>query len=88
VIVSSVLGHKASNDWVIVNNELERMWEKCSLPDFRYYPGFFRGGPEKIHEKSSVRTVDVPARLEPNTFRIEVKSVLFLANLIGDAVKD
>jgi hypothetical protein len=33
--------NSAFSDWMIVNNDLERMWKKTAVAWMRYYPGFY-----------------------------------------------
>jgi hypothetical protein len=52
----------ASNERMIVNNELERMWKEAVVAQLRYYPGICLEGLRKT-TKTSVRIAGLRAEI-------------------------
>jgi hypothetical protein len=56
-----------SNDWMVVNNEFEKMWEGVVVPNLRYYSGTCLQEPTKT-TKASVRIQGALAEIQTEHF--------------------
>jgi hypothetical protein len=76
----------ASNDWMTVNTELERMQKETILNNFRYYIGIFLEVLKETTETSGYWVS--PPKFEPGTSRIQLGSATAWVTLLGLSFKE
>jgi hypothetical protein len=74
-------GYIMLNDWMTVNNELERIEKEAFMAQCKVLCCHLPGGTEKRHEKSVIM-VCVPAKIE-NKHLQNTRSVAVSGNMLG-----
>jgi hypothetical protein len=73
--------HKVSNCWVIVNNELERMWKEAAPAYFKVFRWHFPGGTEENQEKS-LRIISVSVGIQTGNLPSTIQKRCRMSRLV------
>jgi hypothetical protein len=72
-----------SNIWMVLNNEVERMWMEAAMTLFKVVFLHFPGNTNENRDKRQLRVIVVPAKFQTEHLRTQVTKHDRCANLLG-----